>query len=184
MPRLRHATHVVFDRPADPLRGDSPRQRPALPADAPHGGTRRRHGERRARHQRRQRSSGRVEAGGRHANPAEHGRREAQRHLFAERGEMPCVQALTHRHAHLELAQALVHRLDLRGLLPRRRHQRFLMLLNDLRAERRRRPPAGIQVQLSPASSPRRASPWRARRTSGRTAAARAADPRSARSPG
>ena len=43
---------------------------------------------------------------------------------------MARVQALADRHAQLQLAQALVGRLDLGRLLPRRRHQRFLMLLD------------------------------------------------------
>ena len=97
-----------------------------------------------------------IEVRRRDADAAEDRRRDAQRHFFRERREMPRVQAFADGHAHLELPQALVDRLNLGGLLPGRRHQRFLMVLDHLRPERRRRAPPGIEIQrVEPVRGPR-----------------------------
>ena len=88
------------------------------------------------------------------------------------------MQARPGRHAQLQLAQALIGSLDIARLFPGRRHQRFLMLLNDPRAERRHAAMARIEVQLvEPVRRPRVTVDVCAPHATARKAAARAADP-------
>src|SRR6476620_5474103 len=76
---------------------------------------------------------------------------------------MSLVQDLSHGHAQLELAHALVDGWQLCCLFPGRGHQLLLVLLNHAGSERSCDAPAWIQVELV---EPRRTC-WRYRRPSG-----------------
>ena len=82
------------------------------------------------------------------ADPPERRRRQPQHAVGRERREVARVQPRADREAELQLAHALVRLLQLRGLLPRRGHQRLLMFLHDARAERGERTRARIEVEL------------------------------------
>ena len=70
--------------------------------------------------------------------------------------EMTRVQARARREAELQLPHALIRALQIARLLPRGRHQRFLMLLHDARAERRDAAMTRIEIQLiEPRRAPR-----------------------------
>ena len=53
-----------------------------------------------------------------------------------------------HRATELRLSQSLVDLLDVAELLPGGRHQRFLLILDDLRAHRRGRPLTRIEIEI------------------------------------
>ena len=63
-------------------------------------------------------------------------------------GEVPLVQAGTHRHAELGVAQDGVDVAYLSRLVPRRGHQRLLLLLDEAGAELRRGSGGALQVEL------------------------------------
>ena len=71
-----------------------------------------------------------------------------------QRCEMTGMQAFRGRQRQLALPQQLIGADDLANLLPRRRHQLFLVLLHDTRSQPGRDPPGRIHIQF--AQPPRR----------------------------
>ena len=129
--KLSRATHVVVGRARDALRGDAPASAAraagrsgASPCASPAPAARFRV------IIRRQRAPSRIESGVGMRMRLKTG--DAKRSVISSVNveQMPRVQALADGHAHLQLAQPLVDRLDLGRLLPGRRHQRFLVLLD------------------------------------------------------
>ena len=146
--RLRVERHhpARTRRPREPLRGDSSRDRAALACDTPHRRARRHQWQRRRGQCSRECSGIAHVADG--AQSCQRRRTHAQHRVVAQVLEVTRVQARAGREAELQLPHALIRALQIARLLPRRGHQRFLMLLHDARAERRDAAMTRIEIQL------------------------------------